>query len=156
MADRADQTGRCADLLRDDRRALGDVGLAQVAVGHVTATRVEHPRDHLDDRLVAHEPHVHDLGDRLACDIVLGRAEAAAHDDGVTARQRGANGEHDALVVVADLGLEERVDARQRETLADPRRVGVDDLAEEQLGADGDDLTSHGRHASRRAGTARR
>ena len=31
----------------------------------------------------------------------------------------------------------------QRQLLADPRRVGVDDLAEQQLGADGDDLTAH-------------
>ena len=29
------------------------------------------------------------------------------------------------------------------ELLADPRRVGVDDLAEQQLGADGDDVAAH-------------
>ena len=46
------------------------------------------------------------------------------------------------------------------ELLADPRRVGVDDLAEQQLGADGEDVTAHGRpraaggRAAVRAGTA--
>ena len=57
-----------------------------------------------------------------------------------SAAQRG----DDAAEVVADLDLEQRVDAAERQLLADPRRVGVDDLAEQQLGADGQDVTSHG------------
>ena len=40
------------------------------------------------------------------------------------------------------------VDAGEGELLADPRGVGVDDLAEQQLGADGHDLAAHGRHRS--------
>jgi len=39
---------------------------------------------------------------------------------------------------------EVRVDARQRELLADPRRIRVDDLAQQQLGPDGNDLAAHG------------
>ena len=38
--------------------------------------------------------------------------------------------------IVADLGLEVRIDAGQRQLLADPGRIAVDDLAEQQLGAD--------------------
>ena len=38
-----------------------------------------------------------------------------------------------------------RIDARRGELLADPGAVGVDDLAEQQLGADRKNFTSHGR-----------
>ena len=41
------------------------------------------------------------------------------------------------------LTCSQRGDAVGRQLLADPRRVGVDDLAEQQLGADGHDVTSH-------------
>ena len=57
--------------------------------------------------------------------------------------ERAAQRRDDAGEVVAHLDLEMRVDAGQRELLADPRRVGVDDLPEQQLGADGDDLAAH-------------
>ncbi len=44
--------------------------------------------------------------------------------------------------VVADLDLHERVDAVRGELAADPGRVRVDDLPEQQLGADRDDVTA--------------
>src|SRR4029077_5116449 len=56
--------------------------------------------------------------------------------------------------VVADLAVLARVDARQRELLADPRAVRVDDLAEQQLGTDGEDVTPHGRPSARPSRTA--
>ena len=150
VTDRADQTRRRPPRLGDERGTFGEVGLPGVALGHLPTTRPEEGPDRLDHLLVPPKRHVHHLGDRLACDVVLGRPEAAAHDDGVAASQRRAQGEHDALPVVADLGLEVRVDADHRQVLTDPRRVRVDDLAEEQLGADGDDFTPHGAGASRR------
>ena len=61
--------------------------------------------------------------------------------------EREAQRVDDPGQVVAHLHLEVRVDARRGQLLADPRRVGVDDLAEQQLGADGDDLTAH-RHGN--------
>ena len=89
------------------------------------------------------ERHAHHLGDGLAGDVVLGGAEAAAHDDGIGAVERLAERRDDAVVVVADLRLAQVLDAAEGELLADPRRVRVDDLPEQQLGADGDHLTAH-------------
>ena len=40
-------------------------------------------------------------------------------------------------------GPPEAVDAAERQLLADPGRVGVDDLPEQQFGSDGDDLAAH-------------
>ena len=48
-----------------------------------------------------------------------------------------------AAEVVADLAVLHRVDADRGELLADPARVRVDDLAEQQLGADREDVSSH-------------
>ena len=94
-------------------------------------------------RLVQLERDAQHLGDGLPGDVVLGRPEPAAADHRVAAGQGLPDGRDDAAVVVADLDLEVGVDAGQGQLLADPGRVGVDDLAEEQLGADGDDLAAH-------------
>ena len=143
MPDRADEARRGAEGVHDEVRALGPVGLALVRHRHLAAATAEHVADVLDDGGVAHEPDVHHLGDGLASDVVLRWSDATAHDDRVAARQSGADGEHHARQVVAHLGLEVGVDPGQRELLADPRRVGVDHLPEQQLGADGDHLTPH-------------
>ena len=45
--------------------------------------------------------------------------------------------------VVADVGDEEEVDAEARELLGQVLRVRVEDLAEQQLGSDGDNLSLH-------------
>jgi hypothetical protein len=143
VTDRADEAGCGAEGVRDEVGSLRPIGLALVRHRHVSAAAAEHGADLLDDRGVAHEADVHHLGDGLARDVVLRGPEATAHDDRVAARQRAADGEHHARLVVAHLGLEVGVDPGQRELLPDPRRVGVDHLSEQQLGADGDDLTPH-------------
>ena len=78
---------------------------------------------------------VHHLGDGLPGDVVLGGPEAAAHDDAVAAGQRGAQGEHDAVVVVPDGLVEVGGHAVGGQVLAQPGGVGVGDLAQQQLGA---------------------
>ena len=69
--------------------------------------------------------------------------EPTAHDHPVGAGQRGAQRQDDAGLVVAHRLVEVGVDAGGGELLADPGGVGVGDLAEEQLGPDGDDLDPH-------------
>ena len=145
LAYRADQSRRRAAGLGDDRGATGNVGLEQVVLGHRAPPRPEHRADCRHDLLVALEGHVHHLGERRAGDVVLSRPESAADDDRVAARERGAKRQHDALVVVADVLVEVRADPVRRELLAEPLRVRVGDLAEQQLRADRDDLNPHGR-----------
>src|SRR4029077_4027926 len=82
-------------------------------------------------------------GDGLPGDVVVGGPEAAAHEDGVGSGEGGPQPVHDAGVVVAHLGLEQAVDAVGGQLLADPGRVRVHDLAEQELGADGQDVATH-------------
>ena len=49
----------------------------------------EHRRDLLGELHAAHERHAHQLGDRVACQVVLGRAEPAADEHRVGARRAG-------------------------------------------------------------------
>ena len=64
-------------------------------------------------------------------------------------RQRAAIVAHldDPVEVVPDRDLEVRVEARRGQPLGDGRGVGVDDLADQQLGADRDDLPDHAQTA---------
>ena len=132
-------TYRIGDHAPTDR----DVRLAQVVGGHVAAAHAEHGGDLLGQLLTTLELDPHDLRDRLARHVVGGRTEATADDDGVRAGEQILEGGDHPRQVVADLAVLERVDAHRRELLADPRAVRVDDLAEEQLGADRQNVTPH-------------
>src|SRR4029079_15894512 len=96
-----------------------------------------------DELLAPLELDAHDLGDRLAVDVVGRGPEPTADDDGVGAAEQLAQALHHAVEVVADLAVLTGVDARHRQLLADPGAVGVDDLAEQEVGADGQDVTPH-------------
>jgi hypothetical protein len=54
-----------------------------------------------------------------------------------------ADGIFHALRIIADFDLLQGIDAHQGQLLADPRRIGIDNLAEQKLGADGNNFTPH-------------
>jgi len=70
-------------------------------------------------------------------------AATAGHQDDVGPRDRQPQSLLDARGVVADSLLKVDVDADLSQPLRQVGRVGVDDLAEEQLGTNGDDLCTH-------------
>ncbi|HVJ99056.1 MAG TPA: molybdopterin-binding protein, partial [Acidimicrobiia bacterium] len=141
----AQQSGCGPDRIGNRRTAGRDVGLSQVVLRHVAQANAKHRRDVLGQRHVAHELDAHQLCDRVACEIVLRRSEAAADQDRVGTRQLILQRGNDASLVVADRPVFERVNSRRGELLPDPRAVGVDDLAQEQFGADREDFTFHPR-----------
>ena len=85
----------------------------------------------VDEHLLAH-----DGGDGLAGEVVLGGAEAAGHDDDVGALEGDLDGAGEAVEVIADGGLVVEVDADGGQAGGEVRGVGVEDLAEEDLGAE--------------------
>ena len=90
-----------------------------------------------------HEWHAGELGDRVASDVVLGRPEPSADEHHVGARRREPQRLDDPPLVVADGLVMGDVDADRSELLGHPLGVGVGDLAEQQLGADRQDVSSH-------------
>ena len=112
-------------------------------LGHLYAARLEEAAQRrlqfrVDVRLLAH-----DGRDRLARQVVLRRAEAAGADDEVAALARPPDRLRQPVEVVADDVLVVDVDAERRQPRRDVRRVRIDDLAEQDLGADGEDFSFH-------------
>ena len=68
------------------------LGLPQVVRRHAPAPRREHGLDPRRDLVVELELDAHDPGDGVAGDVVLGRPEPAAHDDGVGPVEGGGAG----------------------------------------------------------------
>ena len=85
-------------------------------------------------------PFADDRRYRVAREVVIGGSETAAHHDEVAARQGLLEKLCDAAMVVADPGRPEDVDSQAGELACQVRAVGIDDLTEEQLGADADEL----------------
>ena len=122
----------------DDDGALRDVGQALVVGGHDEAPALEAALELLDKARFEDEPPAGGVGDYLSGQVVLGRAESAPGDDDVGAVEGVGDDLFHAARVVADHGLVEEVDAEVGEALGHPCGVGVDDLAEQELGTYGD------------------
>ena len=99
------------------------LGLAQVVRRHPPAPAVEHGRDPFGDLVVELQLDTHDPGDHVAGDVVLGRAQPAAHDDRVGAVQRRCAGPASMRSWLSPTVVGEvMVDAGQGQLLTDPRR----------------------------------
>ena len=85
------------------------------------------------------------LGQHLARQVVLRRAEAAGGDDEAGPLRGDAEGVDVGVEVVGDGGVPADGDADLGEPPAEPLAVGVEVLAAGQLAADGDDFALHRR-----------
>jgi hypothetical protein len=143
VVDREREAGRGAGR-RDHAGTHRKISLHQVALGHVPATGLEVAADAVGEVVVAGELDAGELGDGVAGAVILRGPEAAGGDDDVVlvgrATQRGA----DLGESVAHDRVPPHVDAELDEPGRQPCRIGVDGVAEEQLGADGHDLGARG------------
>ena len=143
--DRADQARRGARLgVGDGRGAHGHLGLAQVVHRHARGPappNMASMRAATSSSRSRSTPMTRAMASRVMSSWV---GPSPPHTITASARStRLVDDRHHPVEVVADLGLAERVDAGQRQLLADPGGVGVDDLPEQQLGPDGDHLAAH-------------
>ncbi len=87
---------------------------------------------------------VHYFRQRLAGQIILGGAKAAGDQQHVTTTCKLRHRLFDALLIVRHGGVRDNGHANGRQLLAQPGRVGVDGLAQDQFIADGKDDGFHG------------
>ena len=137
-----DAGGRAA-VVRDDVRAARHQRLLIDCAGWDAAADLEEATDVVGDRLVVREVETESGGNGGDGEVVFGGSQAAGHQDDVGPRDRQPQSLLDARGVVADSLLKVDVDADLSQPLRQVGRVGVDDLAEEQLGTNGDDLCTH-------------
>ena len=139
-----DDEARCrADGILDGDGPVGDEGLLAIVLAHFPAQPGKEIVDLVTECLIEDERSACHLGNRLACQIVERRADASGGENEVCPAQGVSQCRLDPLKVVAHGGFEMYVCPDRRELLGHVGRVGVHDLAQQQLGSDGDDLCFH-------------
>ena len=122
---------------------VGHERLSLIQLVEIDMPQLGHPAYLLVDGFVAHERHAEHACERMFRDVVFRRAEAAGADHDVGALQRLADG---LLYVPGSIGdRRDPVDsyARRVELLAQPGRVRVDDLSDQDFVAYGNDFCLH-------------
>ena len=119
--------------------ALGQQRLTEIVVRQLLAEiYIVIERVHL--ALVLDELHVEGTGEDLLGQVVAGRAETAGGDDDVGALARDLHAILQTLRVIADDGVIQHVDADLRQQLRHVARVGIRDVAKQQLCSHGNYL----------------
>jgi len=143
IVDHQPDPGRSAAVVGQRRRALGQVGLHEVARRHLPAEgRVTVTQSLHQSRLTAQRD-AGESGHRITGQVVVRRPETSRDDDGVRDRQRVAQRCRDDVDLVPDDDAAAHVDAGIGQPPAEPGGVAVDDVAEQQLGADGQQVDPH-------------
>ena len=145
--------GRRAERVRQGPRGWDEPGLLAVALGHRRAASGE-PRSELGlERRIDRRRLLERPGDRFAGEVVLGRPEPAGADDEVAPLDRPADGRRRPAEVVPDGGHVEEIDAQARQPPGQVGGIRVHDLAQQQLGANGEQLSAHLGHLLLGTGT---
>ena len=111
--------------------------------GHRHAAASEAFADALDDRLVDVERHSQGTRDRVAGDVIFGRAQAAGGHDHVRPVERTTEQLGNLVDVVSGNHLQPDVDTNFIQPLGNEQRVRVDAERRQQLSADRNDAGFH-------------
>ncbi len=135
--------GGGTERIRDDRcRAREErLLLCGRTPGHVPP--LQKRLDMRPDNRVAHQIRLKEPADGLLGDVIVRGAESACDDHRIAAPPGTLECAEDLLCGVAHRGHPSHADADPIELLRDEGLVGIDDLADQQLVADGDDLGRH-------------
>ena len=147
--------GGGAPVVGENGAALGQHGLLEVVLGHGPAgvELLKIGTDALGRRLVKDQLFAEGGGQYVLGQIVTGGAQAAGGDEDVGPPLGNLHRGAQPLRVVAHHRVVEDVDADAAESLGDHLGVGVGDVAEEQLGAHGDEFGCVGHDKSLRMPT---
>ena len=135
--------GRRAPEIGEHGAALGQPRLFFVVFGHFTANLVEKLGQTVERRLMQRHFLAENRRKGLLGQIVEGRPEAAGGDDDVRAVACGFDYVAQTGRVVTDDRLVKYVDAQFGKTLRDKLRIGVYDVAEQDLRSDCDKFCVH-------------
>ena len=134
---------RETDVVRQRLRALRHVGHPQHAVEHHSPAFQNDFVDVLRMQPVATELEAGHGAQGVLGDVVTGRTDTARDDDDVRSPASGGEDGRDPVEVVADRDAVVGIEPDGGQPLGNDRGVGVDDLADQQLGPHGDDLGDH-------------
>ena len=132
--------GRGAVRIRHDAAPFREIGLKLVALGHFPLPPGEEPPHVLQG--LGHEKQGAPgrRGQRLAGEVVGRRPQPAGGDDKVRPLERQAEDVNARLQLVADRRVVQDADTQLAQALAEPLRVGVEELSAGDFVADSKDL----------------
>jgi hypothetical protein len=137
------ETGRGAHRVFDGDRSFGDVSLLPVVIAHRSSQPPEEVADLLKKAGLKHKGPVQDFRHSFPGQVVQGRPDSAGGNDKIRPAQSGSQGALDPFQVVSHRALEMQVQAHGGQLLGDVGRVGVHDLAQQQLRSHGNDFCFH-------------
>src|SRR5437867_1385431 len=136
-----------------ERASRGDEpGLLAITVGHDHAATREPREEYGLERGVDLRGLTERGRDGFPCQVVLGRPETPGRHDQVASGERSLERLLGAWEVVADRLHVETIDAEERKPAGKVVGVRIDDLAEQQLGPDGEELSLHQKWPESRPG----
>ena len=135
-----DESRGGADRIFNDDGAFGDVSLAFLVLGGGAPIPGDAGDDLFPEFRVKFERRTGGVGDGLAGGVIHGWAKAAGGDDDVGALQGCPHGFGNAPGIIPDRLGAVQVHAQAAQGLRDEAGVGVGGLAEQEFGADGNDL----------------
>ena len=139
------QAGRGPARVGEHRRAARHLGLRAIDRGHGPAQPAKPRLECGEHARVERERALQQLRDDGFGHVVAGGAEAAGGEDGAGASQRVGDGVPDRGGPVGHGRAAHDLDAGRRQGAPQLRRVGIDQVPQHQLGADGDDFQLHPR-----------
>ena len=119
--------------------------LTQIVFAHLAVATGKHVGDAIGNDFVKHELDPHHFGNGLAGDVIVRRPKTPTDNYRVGIAQHRAQGRNNTGLVVTHFYLQARIHSCCCQLLTQPRRVGVDNLAKQQLGAYGNNITAHQR-----------
>ncbi|MPN34797.1 hypothetical protein SDC9_182291 [bioreactor metagenome] len=141
LAARVESTARRgAPVVFKHGAALGQHGLLKVVFGHLPAHPAEKLPNALGGGLIEHQLLAKGLCQHVFGQIVAGGAKAAGGDDNVRPALGNVHSGPQSGGVVPHHGVVKDVDAQGGKLPGEHLRVGVGDVAQQQLGAYGDEF----------------
>jgi len=137
------EPGRGALLVFEPLRAFRHQRLARVVGGHRPAQAREALLEALADLGDFTQRTRERLRHHLAVDVVFGGSKPAGENDQIGTVERRAQDAGQALAVISHHGLEPHLNAQGVELFREVKRVGIQPIRGEQLGADRDDFCIH-------------
>ena len=121
--------------VRQNLGPFGEVALLRVRFRHHPSEQLELLPNPLDDAFVTAKLYPRSLRRRLRCEVIGRRSEPARHDHDTMRLGQPVDDRHDSIELVVHGEVLDDVEAQLGELLAQPRGVGVHQLATGELGA---------------------
>ena len=136
-------TGCCAVIVIKHRSANRNHRLLFIDRRHIPSGSGEVFLNSAERLLIHLQLKTHQLGYRLFGDVIVGRPKPSCQYDDITSFQRFLQHHRQPTVIVADHRLMKQIDPQRGKPFGQITRMGICDIAKQDLGTDRDNFSIH-------------